>query len=147
MPPMFIFPHHNFKDNFIRHGPTGCIGTAHPSGWMTTENFFIFLKHFAKHARRTAEKPVLLFLDNHHSHQGIETLNFTKANGIIMLSFPPHCLHKLKPLDRTVFGPFKRFMVTSQDNWMRNNPGKTMTIVDSPGIAKYHGKKLHNNRT
>ena len=136
VPPMFIFPRHNFKDHFIRDGPTGCIGTAHPSGWMTEENFFIFLKHFAKHARPTTEKPVLLLLDNHHSHLGIETLNFAKANGIITLSFPPHCSHKLQPLDRTVFGPFKRFMMTSQDNWMRNNPGKTMTIYDLPGIAK-----------
>ena len=32
VPPMFIFPQHNFKDHFIRHGPIGCIGTAHPSG-------------------------------------------------------------------------------------------------------------------
>ena len=136
VPPMFIFPRQNFKDHFIRDGPTGCIGVAHPSGWMTTENFFIFIKHFAKHVRPSTEKPVLLLLDNHHSHLGIETLNFAKANGIIMLSFPPHCSHKLQPLDRTVFGPFKKYVSMSQDNWMRNNPGKTMTIYDLPGIAR-----------
>ena len=79
---------------------------------------------------------MLLLLDNHHSHLGIDTLNFAKSNGIIMLSFPPHCSHKLQPLDRTVFGPFKKFVTNSQDNWMRNNPGKTMTIYDLPGIAK-----------
>ena len=90
VPPMFIFPRQNFKDHFIRDGPTGCIGVAHPSGWMTTEN----------------------------------------------LSFPPHCSHKLQPLDRTVFGPFKKYVSMSQDNWMRNNPGKTMTIYDLPGIAR-----------
>ena len=53
VPPMFIFPRYNFKDQFIRDRPTGCIGAAHSSGWMTTGNILIFLKHFAKHARTT----------------------------------------------------------------------------------------------
>ena len=26
-----------------------------------------------------------------------------------MVSFPPHCSHKLQPLDRAVFGPLERF--------------------------------------
>jgi len=46
LPPMFIFPRVYFKDNFIRDGPPGCIGTAHPSGWMTGDGFLRFMKHF-----------------------------------------------------------------------------------------------------
>lgn len=53
-----------------------------------------------------------------------------------MLSFPPHCSHKLQPLDVSVFGPFKKFLSSAQDAWMRNNPGKTMTIYDIPGIVR-----------
>ena len=41
-----------------------------------------------------------------------------------------------------VFGQIKRFMMTSQDNWMRNNPGKTMAIYDLPGIAKKSWQKV-----
>ena len=41
VPPAFISPQHNFKDHFMRDGPTRCIGVARPSGWMTTENFFL----------------------------------------------------------------------------------------------------------
>lgn len=105
VPPVCIFPRQNY--HFIRDGPTGCVSVTHPSGWMTTKNFLIFMKHFAKHVRPSKEKKnALLLLDNHHSHLGIETLNFAKENGIIMLSFPPHCSRKLQPLDRTVFGPF-----------------------------------------
>jgi len=51
LPPMFIFPRVHFKDNFIRDGPTGCIGTAHPSGWMTGDGFLRFIKHFVNHVR------------------------------------------------------------------------------------------------
>ena len=70
--PMFIFPRQNFKDRFIRDGPTGCVGVTHPPGWMTTENILVFIKYSAKHARPSTEKPVLLLLDNHHSHLGID---------------------------------------------------------------------------
>ena len=44
--PMFIFPRVYFKDHFIRDGPAGCVGTAHPSGWMTGDGFLMFMKHF-----------------------------------------------------------------------------------------------------
>ncbi len=54
---------------------------------------------------------------------------------IIMLSFPPHCSHRLQPLDRSVYGPLKRHINSTCDAWMRNNPGKTMSIYDIPGIV------------
>ena len=60
VPPMFIFPRQNFKDHFICAGPTGCVGVAHPSGWMTTENILVFIRHSAKYARPSTEKHVLL---------------------------------------------------------------------------------------
>ena len=37
--PMFIIPRQNFKDHFIRDGPTCYVVVTHPPGWMTTENF------------------------------------------------------------------------------------------------------------
>jgi len=49
LPPTFIFLQVHFKDNFIRNGPPGCIGTAHPSGWMTGDGFLHFMKHFVDH--------------------------------------------------------------------------------------------------
>lgn len=52
-----------------------------------------------------------------------------------MLSFPPHCSHKLQPLDVSVFGPFKKYCAAAQDAWLRNNPGKTLTIYDIPKIV------------
>ncbi|RXN28337.1 endochitinase A1-like protein [Labeo rohita] len=65
----------------------------------------------------------------------IDGLNYAKENGIIMLSFPPHCSHRLQPLDRSVYGPLKRHINSTCDAWMRNNPGKTMSIYDIPGIV------------
>lgn len=46
VPPIFIFPRKNFRDHFIRDGPPGCIGTANGSGWMQSDDFLVFIKHF-----------------------------------------------------------------------------------------------------
>ena len=54
---------------FIRDGPVGCVGTTHPSGWMTHDNFLIYLKHFVKHTKASKEKKALLLLDNHESRR------------------------------------------------------------------------------
>ena len=58
VPPMFVFPRVHFKEFFIRDGPPGSTGTAFPSGWMTAENFVIFLHHFVK---QVSIIPCLLF--------------------------------------------------------------------------------------
>ena len=131
-PPMFIFPRKNYRDHFIRGGPPGSVGAANKSGWMTENEFVVFMKHFVNHSRCTVERPVLLLLDNHGSHLSIEGIQLAKDSGVVMLSFPPHCSHRLQPLDRSAYGPFKRFISTAQDSWMRNHPGKCMTIYDIP---------------
>ena len=87
------------------------------------------MKHIVKHTRCSVQQPILLTLDNHESHISIAVLDFAKQNGIVMLSFPPHCSHKLQPLDRSVFGPLKKFVAVAQDAWMKNHPGQSMTIL------------------
>ncbi|XP_025192175.1 uncharacterized protein LOC112592366 [Melanaphis sacchari] len=136
VPPYFIFPRVHFKDHFIAKGPLGCAGSANPSGWMKETHFIDYLKHFVSHVRCSKTKPVLLLLDNHDSHLSIEGLNYSKENGITILSFPPHCSHKLQPLDRSVYGPLKKYISSAFDSWMVNNPGKTMTIYEIPEMVK-----------
>ncbi len=102
---------------------------------MKDTHFVDFLKHFSEHIKCSKEKPCLLLLDNHKSHLSLDGLNFSKENDIIMLSFPPHCSRRLQPLGRSVNGPLKRHINSACDAWMRNNPGKTMSIYDIPGIV------------
>lgn len=93
----FLFPRVYFKDVMLNGAPTGSKGTAHPSGRMTSDNFIEFLKHFTYHVKCTVQSPVLLLLDNHDSHISVASIEYAKNNGIIMLTFPPHCSHKLQP--------------------------------------------------
>ncbi|CAK1592532.1 unnamed protein product [Parnassius mnemosyne] len=136
IPPLLIFPRVRYHDHFIRDGPVGSIVTANPSGWMQDASFLVFLEHFKKFPNASPAHKVLLVLDNHSSHIHINTLDFCKEKGITLLSFPPHCSHKLQPLDRSVFGPFKKAINTACDGWMRSHPAKTMTIYDKPGVIK-----------
>jgi hypothetical protein len=137
LPPMFVFPRKRFKSHFIRDGPVGSVGTGNSSGWMQEDEFYTFLQHFKNHVRpSTTEHIVLLILDNHKSHIAVKNIQFCKENGIVLLTFPPHCTHKLQPLDRSVFGPIKKAINASCDSWMRSNAAKTMTIYDIPGIVK-----------
>ena len=135
VPPMFVFPRVHYKDSFVNGAPPNSIGAAHPSGWMTAENFLTFMKHFVRHVRCSQEETVLLILDNHESHLSIEVLEFAKENGVIMLSFPPHTSHKLQPLDRSVYGPFKKYYISACDGWIVGHPGRTMTIYDIVGVV------------
>jgi len=136
VPPFFVFPRVHFKDHFIRDSPIGCAGGANPSGWINEENFLLYLAHFVKNVRPSLTNCILLLLDNHDSHLSIDALDFAKKNGIVMLSFPPHCSHKMQPLDVSVYGPLKKYLNTALDSWMLNHPGKTLSIYDIPGIIR-----------
>ncbi len=135
IPPYFIFPRKKFQDHFVRNGPIGSAGSANSSGWMQDIDFLAFLQHFARHTRVTLESKVLLLLDNHWSYLSVAGIDFCRSNGIVLLSFPPHCSHHLQPLDRSVFGPLKQHINTAADHWMRTHPGKTLTIYDIPSIV------------
>ena len=50
--------------------------------------------------------PGLIILDNHSSHMSLEVIEIAEENGLDILSFPPHCCHRLQPLDLSVFGRF-----------------------------------------
>ena len=58
-----------------------------------------------------------------------------------MLLFPPHCTHRLQPLDRSIYGPFKKYFNTAADEWHLNNPGKGTTIYDLPASVAIAYKK------
>lgn len=136
VPPLFIFPRVRYQPHFIDDGPVGCVGTANPSGYMNGENFLEYIKHFHGHTRCSPEKPVLLLLDNHESHQTLDVIRYCRANGIHMLSFPPHCSHRMQPLDVSVFGPFKKAANMFCGDWIRDNPGRRTQITDLPKIMK-----------
>lgn len=135
IPPMFVFPNVNYEGYFVRGGPSGCVGVANKSGSMQGNEFLKFMKHFAKHVKPSVDKKVLVLLDNHTSHIYLPVIDFCREVGIVLLSFPPNCSHKLQPLDQFVYGPFQQYIKICMTSWMTNNPGKKITIYDVPSIS------------
>lgn len=130
VPPFFIFPRVNFKQYMLKNAPVGSSGSANPSGWMNNTIFLEFMKHFSSHAKPSKESPVLVIYDNHESHISLDVINYSRENGICLLTLPPHCSNKMQPLDISVFYPFKKFYNKEADKWMLNNPGQTITIYE-----------------
>jgi hypothetical protein len=127
LPPMLVFPRKNFNNRLLYGAPPGTVGSASPSGWINTEIYLSWLKHFVQYSGAKPENKVLLVLDNHQSHISIQAWEYCRANGIVVVSLPPHCSHKCQPLDISVFGPLKTAYYKRCNDWMKSNPGKRIT--------------------
>ncbi|KAG5875200.1 hypothetical protein JTB14_033893 [Gonioctena quinquepunctata] len=46
-----IFPRVNYKDLMFSNGPSGALGSAHVSDWMTENNFVEAMEHFISHVK------------------------------------------------------------------------------------------------
>jgi len=87
-----------------------CSVAMSTNGW--TDDFLCtewFRKSFIPQAsaRNMLGKPILLIYDGHGSHEMHPMRELAVENNIILLSLPPHTMHKLQPLDVGVFGPFQ----------------------------------------
>lgn len=135
IPPCFLFPRKNMRPTFLDNAIPGSIGFANESGYMKKPEFEKYMEHFIKHSNATMEAPTLLLLDNHSSHLSVNAIDMAVNHGITMLSFPPHCSHRLQPLDVSVFGPVKKFYVSQSDAWLKNNAGRVLEICHVPSIV------------
>jgi hypothetical protein len=64
-----------------------------------------WIKHFDSQMTERAQGHYhCLFVDGHESHCSIEFLHYAINNKIIIISYPPHCMHALQGLDVTCFG-------------------------------------------
>lgn len=109
---------------FLDNISPGTVGYANESGWMCQPQFVKYIRHFIKFVKPSIEHPVLLLLDNHVSHMSVEALDIAAANGVHILSFPPHCSHRLQPLDVSVFSPVKNYYKSQCSAWQKNNANK-----------------------
>lgn len=130
LPPVMVFPRKNFKSHMLTGAPSGTLGLAQPTGWMTSELFVGVMRHFVKMTSSTKNNPTLVIMDNHESHLSPMVLNIAKDNGVILLTIPPHTSHKLQALDVSVFGPFQTYYNAAADSWMVRHPGQTLTIYN-----------------
>ena len=61
-------------------------------------------------------------------------IDYAREHHITLLSFPPHCCHRLQPLDVSIFRPLKE---QKMDTWIRENLGRSMSTHVIPSIVSY----------
>ncbi|XP_025195696.1 tigger transposable element-derived protein 6-like [Melanaphis sacchari] len=138
IPPMIIFPRVRMKAELQDGAPPGTIFHCHPSGWMQLDIFTEWFQHFINHAKPTAEDPVLLILDGHMTHtRNLKFIDLARKNHTTVVCLPPHCSHKLQPLDVSFMGPLNTFYVQAIEKFLRNNPGR---VVSQFQVSKLFGE-------
>lgn len=144
LPPAMIFPRVNFKDEFVKDAPPSTLGLAAKSPWMTGLLFVKVLEHFVKYAKCTKEEKALLILDNHASHLHPNVIEFAIDNGVILLTLPPHCSHRMQPLDVSVFGPFNTYYASAMESFHMHYPGVFVKLKD---IGKFVNEAFNRSMT
>lgn len=68
IPPAYVFLKVRFKESFLTGASEESIGIASPEGWMTKEGFLTVMRQIRKYTHASKENPVLIILDNYHTH-------------------------------------------------------------------------------
>ncbi|XP_068085591.1 uncharacterized protein [Anabrus simplex] len=136
IPPAIIFPRKRMNVQLYQDAPEGTLPLISDSGYMNTELFLDWLKHFEQFVKPSEEDPVLLIMDNHISHCSLDAVMFCRDKFITLLTLPPHASHMLQPLDKGFFGPLKSAFSTECDKWMFNHPGRAITLKDLSSLFR-----------
>ena len=109
VPPVCIFPRARLHDSLIFGAPPGSLGLVNSpqSSWVTGPLFLKVLEHVKKHTRSSKEDRIILLLNNCESHHTLDSILYARENGVTLVTFPPHCSHRLQPLDVGVMEPLK----------------------------------------
>ncbi|GBN44100.1 hypothetical protein AVEN_29724-1 [Araneus ventricosus] len=76
VPPVLILPGKRMNLLLYKDAPNGTLPFISDTDYMNSHLFIDRLKHFVKHAKRSAEDPVLLIADNHTSHCSLPAVLF-----------------------------------------------------------------------
>lgn len=95
---------------------------------MQLELFTEWFKHFLLHVKPTVDDPALLILDGHMSHtRNLSFIDMARENNVIVICLPPHCTHRLQPLDVAFMGPLNTYFVQAIEIFLLNNPGRAVS--------------------
>nr|XP_034194535.1 uncharacterized protein LOC117610815 [Osmia lignaria] len=116
------------RPDLMVNASPGAWGVCSDSGWITAELFLQWFKKFVVFSGASKDNPVLLLLDGHSIHtKNFGLIDEARANGVIILYFPPHTTHCLQPLDVAFMKPLSTYYDQTITTWLRSNPGRVVT--------------------
>jgi len=121
-------------DALMKGSPPTSVGHVSSSRWTDGDLFVQRLQHFAKFTNACKDIEQVVILDGHHSHKTLVAVNFARDHGIHLLTLPPHCTHKMQPLDRSYFKALKCAYNAAADSWMVAIPGRRIIAYQMAAI-------------
>nr|CAI5826507.1 unnamed protein product [Callosobruchus analis] len=83
--------------------------------------------------------------DGHYSHtRNLELLEVARENGVHIVSLPPHCTHKMQPLDKELMSPLKTYYAQAIETWLRQHSGRVITHYQ---VGKLFGEAYNQAAT
>ena len=131
--PLVIHKGQRVQETWHMKAPGDILLSATMKGYITKSCFHQYGVHFIKFLKHEglANRKNLLIVDGHKSHlYNLPFYEVMRANGIEVLTIPPHMSHVLQPLDSIPFAQFKK-------NWEKNlqryniaHSGRSLNKVD-----------------
>src|SRR6218665_2390802 len=118
----------------VEQAPENSTWSVSDSGWTKQGIALLwFTKSFLPNIG--SERPQLLIVDGHDSHNFIELIDLAVENQIHILELPAHTSNWLQPCDRTVFGPLKQ-AYRKEANELKDKFGVMVSRTSFCGILK-----------
>lgn len=124
IPPMILFKGFRMKSEWMDGLPPGSIAAMTPKGSMTCEIFAQWLDHLAKYK---SQGKCLLIFDGAKCHLDYKIVEAAENHQITLFCLPSQTTHELQPFDKSVFGPFETYWDQEVLQFMRHNPGNSLT--------------------
>nr|CAI5866116.1 unnamed protein product [Callosobruchus analis] len=125
---MIIFKRKNYTVELSNGAPPGSKVVISDSGYINSELFVCWMKHFIEVVRLSKENKVLPLLDGHTTHcKNLAALNIAREAGVIMIQLPGHTTNCLQPLDRSLFKPMDVYYNQATEKWLRSNDERTVS--------------------
>ena len=129
VPPLIVFPRKNMQAELMDGTPPGSIHACHISGWIQSDIFTQWFRHFISVTKPTKSDPVILVLDGHYSHtRNMDVIDLGREHGVSIICLPPHSSHRMQPLDVAFMKPFKTLYCQEIESWLKINFPRTVTI-------------------
>ena len=136
IPPFIIVKGKTYKSlnaYNVSAGPKDTVYTYQSKAWMED---VLGVEWFQNHFLRFCgpDRPQIIFLDSHSSHETLGFIQAAKDNNIILLAFPPHTTQWLCPLDKSIFGPLSRAWSQVCTDFMSASPNNIVSRWEWPRL-------------
>lgn len=101
----------------------------HPSGWIQSDMFIDWFRHFIRYVKPTSGDPIILVLDSHSSRvHNIEIVALGRESHVYIKLLSANTTHKIQPLELAFMGSLKCYSAQDIEHWFRAHPGQVVTI-------------------